>query len=171
MHSSLFGSVTCRDEVVKRFAESITHLFLLMPCHYLCVWLCVFPLQKVCFCWRLINRRACWCLESLHPQGKLDSSEANCNIPAGLGGYVNHWLDISGRGRTCQRACYIEMSCVMLQNSLSGWWTITYRALVSSIGWQAAVHNLSDQIQLIHLGNTVMHNMFHIDFGWTDNRI
>lgn len=99
-----------------------------------CVWtynMC-FTLQKVCFCWRLINPRACWCLESSHPQGKSDSKEANCNIPAGLSGYVNPLLCISGRACACERAYYIETSCVMLQNSLFGWWTITYRVLVAS---------------------------------------
>lgn len=113
---------TCRDEVIRRTLFSV------------CVWTCsmCWILQKVCFCWRLINPRPCWCLEFSHPQGKSDSNESSCNMPAGLSGYVNPWLCMSGRGCAGQRACYIETSCVMLQNSLFGWCTITSRVLVAS---------------------------------------
>lgn len=94
-----------------------------------------FPSQKVCFCWKPIIPRACWCLESSHPQGKTRDDDANCNIPAGLSGYVNHWLDISGRGGVCERARYIEMSCVMFQNSLFRRWTVSCDVLLTLDIW------------------------------------
>lgn len=93
-----------QDEVIwdmRNLLCGITHVHLSM-CEHMC-----FPFQKVCSCWKLITPKACWCLESSHPRGKTDSGGANCNIPAGLSGYVNHRLDISGRGCACQKVCYI----------------------------------------------------------------
>lgn len=104
----------------REFAESTTRVHL-STCAHMC-----FPFQKVCFCWKPISPRACWCLESSHPQGKAAGDEANCNIPAGLSGYVNHRLDISRRGCACQRAFDIETSCVMHQISLVRGWAINY---------------------------------------------
>lgn len=130
--------------------------------------MCFLFLQKTCFCWKLTSPRVCWCLESSHPRGKADVNEANCNIPAGLSGYVNHWLDLSRRRCACQNGCYIETSCVMLQNSLLRWWTVTYSVLAASpyglrfdalsLWSHAAVHRFADCVPEIPLQRTFIQN-------------
>lgn len=97
-------------EALKGICRKYYALF--TPHILVCVYTYVFfpLLQKMCFCWKPISPRVCWCSESSRPQGRTDGrtdgGEANRNITSAV------MLTTDGRG--C--ACYTETSRVMLQN-------------------------------------------------------